>query len=375
MITNKRILVYLNVLQFTILGSLISRNHVLQKWMGLDYYDFSKVMLFFSIGAVISNIISSYILNMFNNRYVLYVTFILSSSTLILFYQKPTFIFLCLYWTVISFSFSLNFVLLISQATTYESLYKQNWISYFQSLSGLGAIIGFSLGIIANYFNLILDIYFPALGIFAFLNIYIISKYNPYQKIDSAKKSTLNLNFNLLAFSLINFLLILSVSQIIVWSGILLRDEFNVSDYISTYGALLFIVFESISRFFGDEIFEKINLKNTLLVSSAFTSLFFILIYFLHNLIIIILLCLLIGLFSGLIQPAVIKLTSKLNSNTEVNLSFLFLFQSFAFLIGPAYSGYVAQKYGIYDIYIYSSIFTIFIFFLTLMIKNVKTLN
>ena len=85
MITNKRILVYLNVLQFTILGSLISRNHVLQKWMGLDYYEFSKVMLFFSIGAVISNIISSYILNMFNNRYVLYVTFILSSSTLILF--------------------------------------------------------------------------------------------------------------------------------------------------------------------------------------------------------------------------------------------------------------------------------------------------
>ena len=47
---------------------------------------------------------------------------ILSSSTLILFYQKPTFIFLCLYWTVISFLFSLNFVILISQATTYESL-------------------------------------------------------------------------------------------------------------------------------------------------------------------------------------------------------------------------------------------------------------
>ena len=73
--------------------------------------------------------------------------------------------------------------------------------------------------------------------------------------------------------------------------------------------------------------------------------------YYLHNLIIIISLCLLIGLFSGLIQPAVIKLTSKLNSNTEVNLSCLFLFQSFAFMIGPAYSGFVAQKYGIYNIW------------------------
>ena len=57
MINNKRILVYLNILQFAILGSLISRNHVLQKWMEIDYYEFSKVMLFFSLGDVISNII------------------------------------------------------------------------------------------------------------------------------------------------------------------------------------------------------------------------------------------------------------------------------------------------------------------------------
>ena len=46
MINNKRILIFLNILQFTILGALISRNHVLQKWLELDYYEFSKVMFF-----------------------------------------------------------------------------------------------------------------------------------------------------------------------------------------------------------------------------------------------------------------------------------------------------------------------------------------
>ena len=372
MINNKRILIFLNILQFTILGSLISRNHVLQKWMELSYFEFSKVMLFFSIGAVLSNIVSSYILKSFNNRYVLYTTFLLSSSTLILFFQKPSYLFLCLYWAVISFSFSLNFVLLISQATTYESLYKKNWISYFQSLSGFGAILGFTFGIIANYFNLTLDIYFPIIGILIFLNIYTISKFVPYETTHSGTYSKLNLNFNLLLFSLINFLLILSVSQIIFWSGILLRDNFNVSSFISTYGALLFVINETISRFYGDKIFSKINIKNALLISSALTSLCFIFIYLIHNLYIIILLCMLVGLFSGLIQPAVIKLTSKLNSNIEVNLSFLFLFQSFAFLIGPAYSGYVAQNYGIYNIYILSSMFTLIIFLLALMIKNNK---
>ena len=196
----------------------------------------------------------------------------------------------------------------------------------------------------------------------------IFSRSKKYYRWKKLKSSY----FNLLLFSFINFLLILSVRQIIFWSGILLRDNFNVSSFISTYGALLFVINETISRFYGDKIFSKINIKNALLISSALTSLCFIFIYLIHNLYIIILLCMLVGLFSGLIQPAVIKLTSKLNSNIEVNLSFLFLFQSFAFLIGPAYSGYVAQNYGIYYIYVLSSMFTLIIFLLALMIKNNK---
>ena len=49
-------------IQFAILGSLISRNHVLQKWMELNYFEFSNVILFFSSGAVLSNLLSSSIL-------------------------------------------------------------------------------------------------------------------------------------------------------------------------------------------------------------------------------------------------------------------------------------------------------------------------
>ena len=353
MIYNKQILIYLNILQFAILGSIISRNHVLQKWMELDYYEFSNVILYFSSGAVLSNLLSSYILKYFNIRHVLYITFMISALVLILFHKKPSYNYLCLYWSMISFCYSLNFIILISQASIYESINQKNWISFFQSISGLGVIIGFTIGFIANYNKIILDNYFPVIGIFTISNLYIISKYNPYQNFNNKKKMFFFINFDLMIFGLINLLLILSISQIILWSGILLRDKFNVNDYISTYGVLSFVIFESLSRYYGDRIFEKINLKNTLLISSIFTSLFFILIFLFQNIIFIIILCLLIGLFSGLIQPAVIKLTSKLNKNNEFNLSFLFLFQSFAFLIGPAYSGYVAQKYGIYYIYIY----------------------
>ena len=73
----KKYLIYFNLLQFVIIGSLISRNHVLQSWMGLDYEQFSIVMFIFSIGAIISNLISSYLLTKFNNKYILIVSFIL----------------------------------------------------------------------------------------------------------------------------------------------------------------------------------------------------------------------------------------------------------------------------------------------------------
>ena len=104
----KKYLIYFNLLQFVIIGSLISRNHVLQSWMGLDYEQFSIVMFIFSIGAIISNLISSYLLTKFNNKYILIVSFILVSVSLINFYTKPTYVYLCLLFTSISYLFHLH---------------------------------------------------------------------------------------------------------------------------------------------------------------------------------------------------------------------------------------------------------------------------
>ena len=149
----KKYLIYFNLLQFVIIGTLISRNHVLQSWMGLDYEQFSIVMFIFSIGAIISNLISSYLLTKFNNKYILIVSFILVSVSLINFYTKPTYVYLCLLFTSISFSFSLNMVILFSQVAIFEKETKTNWISFYQSISGTGVVIGVLCGLILNYFE------------------------------------------------------------------------------------------------------------------------------------------------------------------------------------------------------------------------------
>ena len=58
-----------------------------------------------------------------------------------------------------------------------------------------------------------------------------------------------------------NFLLIASVSQIINWSGILLKDNYNATNFIATLGTLFFIIFETTIRFYGDKIIKLIKYK------------------------------------------------------------------------------------------------------------------
>ena len=361
----KKYLIYFNLLQFVIIGSLISRNHVLQSWMGLDYEQFSIVMFIFSIGAIISNLISSYLLTKFNNKYILIVSFILVSVSLINFYTKPTYVYLCLLFTSISFSFSLNMVILFSQVALFEKETKTNWISFYQSISGTGVVIGVLCGLILNYFEIPINIHYPILGLFIFFNLIFIIKYPPLKNSKDKPKYILYFNSNLIYFGIINFLLIASVSQIINWSGILLKDNYNTTNFIATLGTLFFIIFETTIRFYGDKIIKLIKYKNVLLYSSILTSLSLFLIYFINSIVLLIFLFLLVGLFSGIIQPVIIKLSSKIGESIQYNMSFIFLFQSLGFFFGPIISGQIASNYTIYHIYLFSSIISFFIFLIS----------
>ena len=333
--------------------------------MDLNYEQFSIVMFVFSIGAIISNLISSYVLIKINNKYILIFSFILVSFSLINFYAKPTYIYLCLLFTFISFSFSLNMVILFSQAALFEKETKTNWISFYQSISGIGVVIGVLCGLILNYYEIPINIHYPILGFFIFFNLIFIFKYSPLKNTNKKSKYKLYFNSNLTYCGIINFLLIASVSQIINWSGILLKDNYNVNNFIATLGTLFFIIFETLIRFYGDKIINIIKYKNVLIYSSILTSLSLFFIYIVNSIFVLIILFLLVGLFSGIIQPVIIKLSSTIGNSIQYNMSFIFLFQSLGFFFGPIISGQIASNYTIYHIYIFSSMISFFIFLIS----------
>ena len=53
---NNRILLLINGGSFIVIGSVMSRLHVLQAWMGMNYEQFSWVLFCFSFGAILSNL-------------------------------------------------------------------------------------------------------------------------------------------------------------------------------------------------------------------------------------------------------------------------------------------------------------------------------
>ena len=55
---DKILLLIINGGLFLVIGSLIGRLHVLQAWMDVSYEYFSWVLFSFSLGSVISNLVS-----------------------------------------------------------------------------------------------------------------------------------------------------------------------------------------------------------------------------------------------------------------------------------------------------------------------------
>ncbi len=53
---NNRMLLLVNAGLFIVIGSIISRLHVLQAWMGVNYEEFAWVLFCFSCGSILSNL-------------------------------------------------------------------------------------------------------------------------------------------------------------------------------------------------------------------------------------------------------------------------------------------------------------------------------
>jgi MFS family permease len=198
-----------------------------------------------------------------------------------------------------------------------------------------------------------------------------LHSYVPYEIDRSQENKIYELSSKIILLGCINFTLILSTSSsVISWSGITLRDKFQLPEDLATLGAFGFVFSETAIRFYGDRLTKRFGKIPLLIGTGLLTCLSLLLVYLTHHPIWALLSFTGVGLASGTIQPIVFSLTAEQKGNVSHNMSFIMLFQSVAFLSGPMITGSIAQHIGLIEIYLFCSFTSILILLFAILFRN-----
>ena len=369
---SNKMLLLINAGIFISVGSVSSRFHVLQVWLNLNYAEFSWLLLSFSCGQILSNLIIGRLIPLFGSKKILLTMIVCISFALINFIETPSYTVVLVLFLLLSFGFGGGMVVVMAQAGTVQTHQGKFWISFFQGVSGVGVIGGMASGLLTNYLNIPIDIHFPFVGIMMLILLTItIHGYVPY-KIDRSQEDKIyELSTKIILLGCINFILILSTSSsIISWSGVTLRDKFQLPNDLATLGAFGFVFSETAIRFYGDRLTKRFGKIPLLIGTGLFTCLSLLLVYLIHHPVWALLSFACVGLASGTIQPIVFSLTAEQKGNVSYNMSFIMLFQSVAFLSGPMITGLIAQHIGLFEIYLFCSCTSILIVLFAILFRN-----
>ena len=369
---SNKMLLLINAGIFISVGSVSSRFHVLQVWLNLNYAEFSWLLLSFSCGQILSNLIIGRLIPLFGSKKILLTMMAFISFALINFIETPSYTVVLILFLLLSFGFGGGMVVVMAQAGTVQTHQGKFWISFFQGVSGVGVIGGMASGLLTNYLNIPIDIHFPFVGIMLLILLtIIIHGYVPYEIDRSQEDKIYELSTKIILLGCINFILILSTSSsIISWSGVTLRDKFQLPNDLATLGAFGFVFSETAIRFYGDRLAKRFGKIPLLIGTGLFTCLSLLLVYLIHHPIWALLSFACVGLASGTIQPIVFSLTAEQKGNVSYNMSFIMLFQSVAFLSGPMITGIIAQHIGLFEIYLFCSCTSILIVLFAILFRK-----
>ena len=353
---NHRMLLLVNAGLFIVVGSIISRLHVLQAWMDVNYEEFAWVLFCFSCGSILSNLIVGRLIPLFGVKRMLMITMICIIVALISFLEKPAYITLLGLWMLLSFGFGGSMVVVMSQAGIVQAQQGKSWMSFFQGVSGIGVIGGMGVGLLSNSILFPIDSHFPLVGL-AMLTLLVITifGYIPYETEQDPEGAKFKLSTPLILLACTNFAVILAISQFLSWSGVMLRDEFQFSDDLATLGSFGFILTETGIRFYGDTLSKRFGKIPLLINTGLLTCIFLFSIYLIQHPVWALIGFVCVGLASGTIQPIVFGLSAEQKGSMARNISFILLFQSIAFLVGPMITGSIAQNVGLFEIYLFCS--------------------
>lgn len=234
---------------------------------------------------------------------------------------------------------------------------NQNFMSAAHGFFSLGGVLGAGIGSILIGLGI-----HPILHIILMIGVIILTNLvlsKNYIKISEHSKQTEKSSYNfsqlkpLLGLAIIAFAIMGSEGAIEHWSNLYLLEIVEVnSKSVAGLGFILFSIFMTLGRFFGDKISESIGSIKVILYGCLLASFGFGLVLISH-LIYAVIGFGIIGLGLSVVIPELFRVAGKTkNVSAAMGISFVSGIGFIGFLLGPVILGFISNEWSLHTSFI-----------------------
>ena len=334
-----------------ILASLLSRFPALSETYSLSASQLSLIPFFMSIGSLGCMPLCGYLLNKYGSKKVSlfgYLQIILFPAFAIM--PNVYFLYgLCILFGMAEGSID---VAINTNGLLLERSYKRPIISLFHAFFYVGMAGGSLLSIFFLSFNFSLLYHFSVISLITILIFFFCRRYflheTPQKKGKKGSRGFLLPRGILLLIAFIAFFGRIIEGGISDWSTVYMNDIVHLSSVFAPIGLVIYAIFLSVGRFFGDSIRKRFRDEQTLLYSCILTSIGLTIMISTSYATVTI-----IGLFiSGLglsnVVPVIYSLAGKTTPESPgIGLATVNTISGTGFFFGPAIIGFIADHYSL----------------------------
>ncbi|MUU79080.1 MFS transporter [Winogradskyella endarachnes] len=249
-----------------------SRIPTLKEFFNLNDAQLGSILLVMPIAALIGTVSSGWLISKFNNRDLLLFSFLFFAFALLgISLVQSTFL-LIIVLAIFSICMRVLNIAMNAQSITLQSLFDKKIIGSFHGIWSLGGVIGVLFSTIMVEFRVNIKNHFLIVAL-----ITIIAVMAAYKNTLTKDKSTTGNKLIIgkpdpfiFYLGLLIFFAALCEGGMFDWSGIYFKEV--VKEEVFTYGYLIFMIFMASSRFFLDQILDKIGMPKLYIISGLLIS-------------------------------------------------------------------------------------------------------
>jgi len=323
-----------------------------------DYVGVGYIMLTFAIGSIVAMIFSNSLILKVSTKKILTFTLIAEGC---LWLPVP---FISELWVfmIFSFIFGMSYgafeIACNVYASNVEVREKKSMMSGFHAYWSLGVLVGSvitSLILEWNYsfiFNILLYVIFLLP-----LSLYFVSflEVQSTEKTDESNKKNIFFIWPVIIFLLafISMANALTEGSVDAWGALYMRDFIQVDGFKIGLATLCFNIFMVLGRLSGDWIRDKIGVFMLILILFISTIISLIILTNYNNIFVSIIGFSLLGIGASSVVPIAYSLAGKIKGvDSGVGITIISIAVYGTFIGAPASLGFIANNYGINNIFI-----------------------